>query len=152
MAISSKDRFKAIEQGMLAQDRIVRPSLNYWQDAWRRLKKNKLAMAGLIILVVITVMAIFMPFFSSYQYDIQNYDITNKSPNGQHWFGTDDFGGIELLRDFRHGASRASERVKTGWRFNEAIGFIRTFDYADGWTRTNVVVLTRHRPCQGACP
>ncbi|MDF2926408.1 MAG: transporter permease [Paenibacillaceae bacterium] len=92
MAISAKNRFKAIEQGILAQDRIVRPSLNYWQDAWRRLKKNKLAMAGLIILVVLSIMAILMPFFSSFQYDIQDYNSTNVRPGGEHWFGTDDFG------------------------------------------------------------
>lgn len=89
---SSKDKFKAIEQGVLAHDRIVRPSLNYWQDAWRRLKKNKLAMTGLIILVTLSIMAIFMPFFSSYQYDIQNLKGVNLRPNGDHWFGTDDFG------------------------------------------------------------
>lgn len=29
---------------------VKRPSLSYSQDAWRRLKKNKLAMAGLVIL------------------------------------------------------------------------------------------------------
>ena len=26
----------------------LRPSLTYWRDAWRRLKKNKLAMVGLV--------------------------------------------------------------------------------------------------------
>lgn len=90
--LSPKDRFKPIEQGLLSQDKIVRPSLNYWQDAWRRLKKNKLAMTGLIILIVLTLMAIIMPFLSAYEYDIQNYEITNKRPNADHWFGTDDFG------------------------------------------------------------
>lgn len=90
--LSNKDKFKPIEQGVLAHDRIVRPSLNYWQDAWRRLKKNKLAMTGLIILVLLTIMAIFMPFFSNYKYDVQDYGSSNLTPNGSHWFGTDEFG------------------------------------------------------------
>jgi len=88
----SNDKFKPVVQDTIGREQIVRPSLNYWQDAWRRLKKNKLAMTGLIILVFLTLMSIFMPLFSSHDYATQNYDITNLRPSAEHWFGTDDFG------------------------------------------------------------
>lgn len=39
-------------------EQVSRPSLSYWQDAWRRLVKNKMAMLGLIFLVLLTIMAI----------------------------------------------------------------------------------------------
>lgn len=71
---------------------IVRPSMNYWQDAWRRLKKNRLAMAGLIILSVLTFLAIIAPFISSYDYETQNLNLINDKPSMTHFFGTDDFG------------------------------------------------------------
>ncbi|UUZ85545.1 hypothetical protein LJK88_19730 [Paenibacillus sp. P26] len=50
----SKELFQPSPKGDQSGEAIVRPSLNYWQDAWRRLKKNKLAMFGLIALIVLT--------------------------------------------------------------------------------------------------
>ncbi|GIP39663.1 oligopeptide transport system permease protein OppC [Paenibacillus sp. J31TS4] len=86
-----KELFAPVKRD-LDQERIVRPSLNYWQDAWRRLKKNKLAMTGLIILILLTLFAIFAPFISSYDYATQDYDVTNQKPSLEHLFGTDQFG------------------------------------------------------------
>lgn len=88
----TKEQFKPIDKTGAVKEMIVRPSLTYWQDAWRRLKKNKLAMFGLVTLILLIVFAIFGPIFSSYDYATQNYNIKNLSPNAEHWFGTDDFG------------------------------------------------------------
>lgn len=88
----TKEQFKPIDKSGPVKEAIVRPSLTYWQDAWRRLKKNKLAMFGLITLVLLILFAIFGPIFTSYDYATQNYNIKNLKPNGEHWFGTDDFG------------------------------------------------------------
>ncbi|NOU85143.1 ABC transporter permease subunit [Paenibacillus sp. LMG 31460] len=85
-------KFAPVSNKSLTGEKIVRPSLNYWQDAWRRLKKNRLAMAGLIILVALIVFAIIVPFVSSYDYQTQNLKVKNVGPSGEHWFGTDDFG------------------------------------------------------------
>lgn len=85
-------KFAPVSNKSLTGEKIVRPSLNYWQDAWRRLKKNRLAMAGLIILVALIVFAIIVPFVSSYDYQTQNLKVKNVGPSGDHWFGTDDFG------------------------------------------------------------
>ncbi|TVY00422.1 ABC transporter permease [Cohnella terricola] len=87
----AKDKFKPVEKTTNA-DVIVRPSQTYWQDAWRRLKKNKLAMAGLVVLIVLTVVAIVAPMFSSYDYKTQFLKDGNLKPSAAHFFGTDQFG------------------------------------------------------------
>jgi len=77
---------------------IVRPSETYWQDAWRRLRKNKLAIGGLVFVVFITLAAIIGPIVSKYNYYSQNFDITNMGPSSDHWFGTDKFGRDVFVR------------------------------------------------------
>ncbi|AEI42614.1 DppC [Paenibacillus mucilaginosus KNP414] len=84
--------FQPLSKSSQSQEVIVRPSLSYWKDAWRRLRKNKLAMLGLYTLLSLMVMAILAPFFSSYDYATQTYTIRNQWPSAAHWFGTDDFG------------------------------------------------------------
>lgn len=88
----SKEMFQPAAKEAASREVIVRPSLTYWQDAWRRLKKNKLAMFGLITLITLSLLAIFGPLLSSFDYATQNYDIKNQKPSAEHWFGTDDFG------------------------------------------------------------
>ena len=39
----SKDMFEVVGKDVADYEKIVRPSLTYWADAWRRLKENKLA-------------------------------------------------------------------------------------------------------------
>lgn len=92
MQVVTNDKFQPVPKNLAQKEAIVRPSLSYWQDAWRRLKKNKMAMAGLIILIVLSVFAILAPFFSQYDYETQVYTIKNQWPSAAHWFGTDDFG------------------------------------------------------------
>lgn len=77
---------------------IIRPSETYWQDAWRRLKQNKLAISGLIFVVFITLAAIIGPFISKYNYYSQNFDLANVGPTKIHWFGTDKFGRDIFVR------------------------------------------------------
>ncbi|RDY25461.1 ABC transporter permease [Romboutsia weinsteinii] len=51
---------------------ITRPSLTFWQDARKRLFKNKGAVVGLVILTFIVLMAAFAPILSKFTYDKQN--------------------------------------------------------------------------------
>lgn len=71
---------------------VQRPSLSYWQDAWRRLLKNKLAMLVLVFLILLGVMAILGPVFSPYE--VNQADLPNQyqPPSKEHWFGTDSLG------------------------------------------------------------
>ncbi|MEI2663136.1 ABC transporter permease [Rossellomorea sp. LJF3] len=71
---------------------VVRPSLSYWQDAWKRLMKNKLAMLGLVFLTALIIMAVVGPIISPHDVTKQTLSNQNLPPSGQHWFGTDDMG------------------------------------------------------------
>jgi dipeptide transport system permease protein len=84
--------FKPKEKDRTEAEAVVRPSLSYWKDAWRRLVKNKLAMAGLFFLSVLTFMAIFGPIISPYSVRETVLVNQNLPPSSEHWFGTDELG------------------------------------------------------------
>ncbi|WP_207714933.1 ABC transporter permease [Clostridium estertheticum] len=90
--------FERIPDDKKKTNEIVRPSETYLQDAWRRLKQNKLAMAGLAFVIFITILAIIGPMLSKYNYYSQNFRIANQNPSGAHWFGTDKFGRDQFVR------------------------------------------------------
>jgi oligopeptide transport system permease protein len=79
-------------------EKIARPSITYRQDAWRRLKKNKLAMIGLYTILLIILIALTGPWISSASYSDQNLIQTNQSPSTEHWFGTDNLGRDLFIR------------------------------------------------------
>jgi oligopeptide transport system permease protein len=68
------------------------PGRSLWQDAWRRLKRNRAAMAGLVILAVVALLAILAPLLSRYAFDAVDFDAISVPPDAAHWFGTDDLG------------------------------------------------------------
>ncbi|AJQ29869.1 ABC transporter permease [Pelosinus fermentans] len=76
----------------------IRPSMTYRQDAWRRLKKNKLAMIGLYVILLILLIALAGPWLSSLSYSDQDLMATNQSPSAEHWFGTDNLGRDLFIR------------------------------------------------------
>ncbi|MFO1446459.1 ABC transporter permease [Bacillus sp. Bva_UNVM-123] len=84
--------FTPINKDSAGAEAIVRPSLSYWQDAWRRLLKNKLAMLGLICLILLTIMAIFGPMMSPHHVAEQKLANQNLPPSSEYWFGTDELG------------------------------------------------------------
>jgi oligopeptide transport system permease protein len=70
----------------------ARPGRSLWQDAWRRLTRNRAAMAGLFILAVIALLALLAPLLSAYDFDAVDFDAISAPPDAAHWFGTDDLG------------------------------------------------------------
>ncbi|KKO51498.1 ABC transporter permease [Paenibacillus sp. DMB20] len=77
---------------------IQRESLSAWRDSWERLRKNKLAMTGLIVMILIVIMAIIGPMISKYDYETNDLMNTNMAPSSEHWFGTDDLGRDVFVR------------------------------------------------------
>lgn len=88
----NKSSFEHIGIRSDESDVIVRPNMSYWQDAWRRLKKNPVAMISLGVLLVVIVLCLFAPLVSPYKFDTQDYNALDKTPFGNHWFGTDNLG------------------------------------------------------------
>lgn len=88
----NKDMFEVIGCDNLNSDAIVRPTITYWQDAWRRLKKNPVAMVSLVILMILTVMVIIGPYIRGLDFTTINAVDKNLDPNSKYWFGTDNLG------------------------------------------------------------
>jgi oligopeptide transport system permease protein len=75
-----------------AQEIITRPHHTMWGDAFIRLRRNRLAVTGAIIILIIAIAAILIPYLSPYAYDKQNLDAILQGPSWQHWLGTDGLG------------------------------------------------------------
>lgn len=88
----SREMFERVTEEQQNAEKIRRPSIKYWADVWRRLKQNKLAMVGLSLIILITLMALIGPILNSYTYFEQDYSNINVKPNSQFWFGTDELG------------------------------------------------------------
>ncbi len=69
-----------------------------WQDAWLRLRKNRLAAAGAVILAAIVAMVLIGPFLSPYSYETQDRALGAAGPSWSHWCGTDTLGRDLLTR------------------------------------------------------
>ena len=72
---------------------------------WRRLKKNKMAVLGLIILAIIIFFAVFADVFFDYETLViqQNASLKLQPPSAEHWLGTDEV-GRDILARIVHGA------------------------------------------------
>ncbi len=79
----------------------VSPAVPFWIDVWRRFKKNKGAVIGACIIIIITLMAIFMPMLSSYKFDAIDSSSANLTPSMTHLFGTDNFGRDLWVRTWK---------------------------------------------------
>ncbi|MCQ8211580.1 ABC transporter permease [Cetobacterium somerae] len=82
-----------------------------WAELWKNLKRNKMALFGLIILVIIVLLAIFADQIANYDQVVikQNLRMRLKPPSAQHWLGTDEF-GRDIFARLVHGA-RVSLKV-----------------------------------------
>jgi len=58
----------------------------------RKLLRNPLTAAGLIVISVLLLVALLAPQLANYDPAVQNLDRTLSAPDGEHWFGTDEFG------------------------------------------------------------
>ena len=69
-----------------------------WKDIWRRLRRNKLAMFGMILVLILIVAAVFAGQLAPY--DPAQQDLVHKleMPSSAHLLGTDDYGRDILSR------------------------------------------------------
>ncbi|MCU1499410.1 MAG: binding-protein-dependent transport system inner rane component [Acidimicrobiales bacterium] len=90
----------------------VGPTRSLGRDAWRRFRRNRLAMAGLVMVTFLIFVAIFGPMLVQSPTKLGKF--TKETPTNQHPFGTDDLGRDVLAR------------VVYGIRLSLFIGFVAT--------------------------
>ena len=115
-------RYQPLDRSAISADQIARPSVSYWKDAWRRFRRDKLAVFGLIMIVIISLFAIFGPMLCPYSYDDADFMALLQGPSLKHWFGTDGLGRDVFVRTLY------------GARISLTIGFVAAIiNMAAGW-------------------
>jgi oligopeptide transport system permease protein len=75
-----------------------RPHHTLWGDAWVRLRRNKLAMAGGAFIILLALAAIFAPLLTPYTFAKQNLNEILVGPSWAHPMGTDQLGRDTFAR------------------------------------------------------
>lgn len=61
-------------------------------EAWKRFKRNRTALVGLAVTMLLILLALIAPLIAPYDYQEQDYTAMSQAPSGLHWFGTDHLG------------------------------------------------------------
>ncbi|MBN1562693.1 MAG: ABC transporter permease [Anaerolineae bacterium] len=115
----------------------VEASRNPWQDAWRRLRRNRAAMIGLAIILINILVAFFAPMIAPYSYEEQNILARNSAPE---WVTDifpamipmgEDGGYVRVNNDYTLGADNLGRdllsRIVYGARISLSVAFVGPF-------------------------
>lgn len=93
----SELRHDAFEQAL---DRRTLRRRSLYRDAWHRLLKNRAAVVGLIVLVLMVLLVSFGPLLVGWDHEIPDWDHYSTPPSlgTGHWFGTDALGRDLFVR------------------------------------------------------
>ena len=83
------ERFEVVGARTSDADSLNKKQISFWAEVMYRFSHNKLAVLGLIVLVLTALMAIFAPILSGWTYE-ESTGLYNAPPSAAHWFGTDD--------------------------------------------------------------
>ena len=94
--VPTADEFQVIGPDTAQSEVIYRPSLTFWQDGWRRFRKNKLALFFLGMLCVFVFLAFFGQSLTKYSFSDVNTNEEYLNPlkgfAKGHYLGTDILG------------------------------------------------------------
>jgi oligopeptide transport system permease protein len=93
---------------------VLEKGISLWEDAWIKLRKNRMALIGLGLLVFLCVVSLLTPWIAPYGYEEQNLLLGATPPSAAHLLGTDIFGRDMLTR------------IMWGGRVSLMVGFIAT--------------------------
>lgn len=106
---------KRREKILSAENLIIKQSnASAFNNAVYRLSKNRLAMSGLLTLIILAIISILTPFVAPYSYETQDLYLGATPPSIKHWCGTDEL-GRDLLT-----------RIMYGGRISLSVGILAT--------------------------
>ncbi|MGE5582236.1 MAG: ABC transporter permease [Bacillota bacterium] len=85
----------AVELGIKLQSKQEKSP---WMEFWKQFRRNRAAVLGLIILILLILVAIFARQLAPYDYTASNLPQSLKGPSWSHWLGTDELGRDILSR------------------------------------------------------
>jgi len=97
----SVDTVEAVEAGLPRRKRVSRRALYT-----RRFMRNRPAVGGLVIFLILVLFALLGGQLAKYNYLDPDFLALTKGPNGDHWFGTDQ-SGTDLYAETVHGLQRS---------------------------------------------
>jgi oligopeptide transport system permease protein len=87
------DLFEPVERSAQEAEKLTGPSTSFWSDAWRRLKRNRIAVVAGGIVILVLALAFAGPWLTPYTPFEQVLERQYKTPSlSGFWFGTDEFG------------------------------------------------------------
>jgi len=87
------DLFEPIERSAQEAEKISGSPISFWGDAWRRLKRNRIAVAAGVLICLVLFFAFAGPWLTPYTPFEQVLERQYKKPSlSGFWFGTDEFG------------------------------------------------------------
>ena len=107
-----------------------------WTEFWRKFKKQRVAVAAGIFVLLLVLVAIFAPWIVPY--DAENffdYDSLNALPSLQHWFGVDPLGRdifSRIVMGARVSLTAGFVSVAVGAVIGTVLGLVA--GYYEGWT------------------
>ena len=99
MEVKLKERNNEVKDKIMIDER---PEVNLWKDAFRRLLKNKMAVLGGIIILVLLTLAIFAPYIAPYHFAEGSLLDNYAKPGAKYLLGAD-FMGRDLLSRLIYG-------------------------------------------------
>src|ERR1051326_6174598 len=82
----------------IATPAIASAPRGLWADAWRQLRRNRGAVAGLLVVVAFAGLGLLAPLLAPYAYDDQDWSAFLVGPTPDHLLGTDELGRDVLSR------------------------------------------------------
>lgn len=102
-----RNEAETLSDGASAQTgaRVINKKRSQLAEIWRRMRRNRLAMAGLAIVIALVLIAVFADQIFDYKTVVikQNPLSRLQGPSAKHWFGTDEL-GRDILARLVHGA------------------------------------------------
>ncbi len=118
--------------------------------AWRRLLKRKGAVAGLVVIMLFILLALFAPLIVPYDPIATSWSLVRKPPSALHWFGTDDL-GRDILARVIYGAraSLMAGAISVGIALGVGVPFGLLSGYRSGFIDA---LISRITDAMLACP